>query len=196
MKFFLIISAIGLTSLTFAACNNNTKTSAGNGGKDTASSVATASFDKNSGSKPTEAVKGLVASYLQLKNSLAADNSSQAAMAGAALAEGFDKFDKSALTNAQKKSFQDIADDAKEMAEHIGKSADKLPHQREHFDMLSKDMYDLVKLLGAGQPLYVDRCPMYNDKKGAIWLSEVKEIKNPYLGSKMPDCGSIEETLK
>ncbi len=37
---------------------------------------------------------------------------------------------------------------------------------------------------------------MANDGKGAIWLSEVKEIKNPYLGSKMPDCGSVKETIK
>jgi hypothetical protein len=138
----------------------------------------------------------LVSNYLQLKNGLAKDNSNDAATAGAALADGFGKFDKSALTADQKKSFEDIADDAKEMAEHIGKSAGNIPHQREHFDMLSKDMYDLVKLFGAGQLLYVDHCPMYNDKKGADWLSETKEIKNPYMGSAMSTCGSVKEELK
>jgi hypothetical protein len=29
-----------------------------------------------------------------------------------------------------------------------------------------------------------------------MWLSETKEIKNPYLGQKMPDCGTVEEEIK
>ncbi|MES2108955.1 MAG: DUF3347 domain-containing protein [Bacteroidota bacterium] len=146
--------------------------------------------------KASESVRGLVANYLQLKNAITKDNSNDAATAGKALAEGFSKFDQSTLSAAQKKSFTDISDDAHEMSEHIGESAGKLPHQREHFDMLSKDMVDLVKLLGAGQPLFVDHCPMYNNNKGADWLSETKEIKNPYLGTKMPTCGSVKEELK
>ena len=62
--------------------------------------------------------------------------------------------------------------------------------------MLSKDVYDLVKAFGGGQVLYKNFCPMYNDKKGAIWLSETKTIKNPYYGKKMLTCGSVQEELK
>ena len=62
--------------------------------------------------------------------------------------------------------------------------------------MLSKDVYDLVKTFGAGKPLYQDFCPMYNDKKGATWLSETKEIKNPYLEQKMPTYGTVKEVIK
>jgi hypothetical protein len=32
---------------------------------------------------------------------------------------------------------------------------------------------------------------MYKKGKGAFWLSETKEIKNPYLGKTMPTCGTI-----
>ena len=106
------------------------------------------------------------------------------------------KMNKTSLTADKKKTWDNLSDDAKEMAEHIGKNADKLEHQREHFDMLSKDMYDMVKAFGGGQTLYQDFCPMYNDKKGATWLSETKEIKNPYLGKKMPTCGSVKEEIK
>jgi hypothetical protein len=35
---------------------------------------------------------------------------------------------------------------------------------------------------------------MYDNGK-ATWLSEIKEIKNPYLGKKMDTCGAIKETL-
>jgi hypothetical protein len=32
--------------------------------------------------------------------------------------------------------------------------------------------------------------------KKASWLSDSKEIKNPYYGEKMNDCGSVKATLK
>ncbi|PAW95359.1 hypothetical protein CKK33_18385 [Mucilaginibacter sp. MD40] len=201
MKNLIIISAIGLASLSIVACNNNTKKASADATKDTTASTTTASTTSSTAksgvdAKTSASVKEMVANYLQLKNALTNDNSNDAATAGKTLSEGFVKLDKSVLTADQKKAYTDIADDAKEMAEHIGISGGKLPHQREHFDMLSKDMYDLVKLFGPSLPLYVDRCPMFNDKKGAIWLSETKEIKNPYLGSAMPTCGSIKEELK
>ena len=84
----------------------------------------------------------------------------------------------------------------KEHAEHIGKNAGKIDHQREHFSMMSEDIYSLVKAFGGGQALYNDFCPMFNDKKGAMWLSETREIKNPYMGSKMPTCGRVDEKIQ
>lgn len=133
--------------------------------------------------------------YLKLKNALSIDNGKNAAAAGNELVKAFAGFDQSKLTASQKKTYADIVDDAKEHAEHISLNATNVPHQREHFDLLSKDIYDIAKLLGAGREIYVDRCPMYNKGKGAIWLSEVKDIKNPYFGKAMSTCGAIKETL-
>jgi hypothetical protein len=195
MKNLIIVSVIILASFSMIACNNTNKTAA-NSTKDTTATAKSTTAKAGVDSKTATSVKEMVGNYLQLKNALTKDNSSEAATAGKALSDGFAKLDQSVLTPTQKKSFTDIADDAKEMAEHIGMSGGKLPHQREHFDMLSKDMYDLVKLFGAGQTLFVDHCPMYNDKKGAIWLSETKEIKNPYMGSGMSTCGMVQEELK
>ncbi|MGF7080929.1 DUF3347 domain-containing protein [Mucilaginibacter sp. UYCu711] len=200
MKNLIIMCMLSIASFAILACNNTSKSSTTN--TDTTgiinpSSAAMSTTAKGGvDPKTTASVKEMVGNYLQLKNALTKDNSSDAATAGKALSTGFAKLDQSLLTTTQKKSFTDIADDAKEMAGHIGMSGGKLPHQREHFDMLSKDMYDLVKLFGAAQPLFVDHCPMYNDKKGAVWLSETKEIKNPYMGSGMSTCGTIQEELK
>jgi Cu(I)/Ag(I) efflux system membrane fusion protein len=33
------------------------------------------------------------------------------------------------------------------------------------------------------------------DNKGAYWLSNVSEIKNPYFGEKMLTCGSVQDSL-
>ena len=146
--------------------------------------------------KAAVSVKEIANAYLQLKNAFTKDNSNAAAAAGTTLQNAFMNFDKTALSEAQKKTFEDIADDAKEHAEHIGKNGGNIAHQREHFEMLSKDIYDLVKAFGGGQVLYKDFCPMYNKGKGAFWISETKEISNPYLGKAMPTCGTVKEEIK
>lgn len=195
MKNSIIIVVLAITFLTITACNHAKNTSSDHTGK-----VAAAVSASNGKQDPTPelrtSVNGIISNYLQLKNALAADNSNDAATAGKAIATGLVKFDRNLLTREQKKSFDDIASDAKEMAEHIGESAGKLPHQREHFEMLSQDMIDLAKLVKTERTLYIDHCPMYNNNKGANWLSEIKSIKNPYLGSKMTTCGSVKEELK
>ena len=140
-------------------------------------------------------IKEIVTNYLTLKNALTKDDTNGAADAGKALYATFNKINSNSIDTKLKAIYLDIADDAKESAEHIGDNAGKLDHQREHFVMLSKDLNDLIKTFGAGQKLYQDFCPMADDGKGAIWISETNEIKNPYLGAKMPTCGSIKKEL-
>jgi hypothetical protein len=149
----------------------------------------------NSKSIKNSSTAVLLAAYLNLKNALIEDNDKNAASAGNELVKAFSDFDRSTLSTEQQKTYINIEDDAREHAEHIGKNAGNIPHQREHFDMLSKDIYDLIKLTGISHGLYVDSCPMYNNSKGAIWISEIKEIKNPYFGKAMPSCGSIRKTI-
>jgi len=139
-------------------------------------------------------IKSLVQNYIGVKNALTNSNEAEAAAASAKITEAMKGFDKSLLTAEQKKVYDDIESDLKEHAEHIAKS--KIDHQREHFSTMSTDVYDLVKAFGAGMTLYHDHCPMANDNKGAMWLSESKDIRNPYFGEKMMTCGSVEEMFK
>jgi hypothetical protein len=141
-------------------------------------------------------IKEIINSYLQIKNALTEDNSTAAATAGKKLTVAFKNFDKSTLPEAQKKTYEDVEADAIENAEHIGANGGKIAHQREHFELLSKDIYDLVKTFGAGQVLYKVFDSMFNSGKGAFWLSETKEIKNPYMGKAMLTSGSIKEEIK
>lgn len=206
MKNIIIGFAIIVTTL--AACNSGNKQSAVTNkedkNKDTAMAMPQRSTADSAGTNPSTVVdssvfpaKEIIAGYLQLKNALTKDNGKDAATAGNAMVTALTKVDMKTLSKEQMKSYMNVADDLKENAEHIGANAGKIDHQREHFEMLSKDMADLVKTFGnGGQTLYKDFCPMANDGKGAIWISEVKEIKNPYLGSKMPTCGSVKETIK
>jgi len=135
----------------------------------------------------------IITDYLSLKNALASDNDKAAANAGKQLFITLKNVDMKTIPANKHKEYMDIAENAKENAEHIGDNAAKIDHQREHLASLSKDVSDLIALFGTTQKLYQDYCPMYNDGKGAIWISEAKTIKNPYYGSKMLTCGSVKK---
>lgn len=145
------------------------------------------------GDQSTSKSNLLVANYLELKDALVADNKDGAAKAGGMMVSAFNSFDISSFSSEQQEELKDILEDAKEHAEHIEKSP--IDHQREHFDVLSKDIIDLIAITGTDRTLYQDYCPMYNDNKGAQWLSADKEIKNPYYGSKMMTCGRVQKQI-
>jgi hypothetical protein len=135
----------------------------------------------------------IIDNYLKVKNALVADNQEEAADAGGSLVADFEDFDKSSYSSEEQQELTDIIEDAKEHAEHISESP--MEHQREHFDILSKDVIDMIAITGTGKKLYQEFCPMYNDNKGAAWLSTTKEIKNPYFGSKMMGCGEVQKEI-
>ena len=135
----------------------------------------------------------IVKDYLVLKNALVADNDRAAANAGKQLFANLNKVDMKTIAANKHKEFMDIFENAKENAEHIGDNAGKIDHQREHLASLSKDVSDLIALFGTTQKLYQNYCPMYNDGKGAVWISEAKAIKNPYYGNQMLTCGSVKK---
>lgn len=144
----------------------------------------------------TFSIAPVLKDYLALKNALAADNDKAAANAGKQLFATLNNVDMKIIPANKHKDYMDIAGNAKENAEHIGDNAGKIDHQREHLASLSKDIDDLITLFGAPQKLYQDKCPMYNDGKGAIWISETKEIKNPYYGKQMLACGSVKKEYR
>ena len=140
-------------------------------------------------------INEIVTNYLKLKNALVKDDSKAAANAGKALYVTLNSTDTKSLNAKFKKEYVDIADDAKEHVAHIGDNSGKIEHQREHFAMLSKDINDFVQTFGTTQKLYQDYCPMYDEGKSGYWISETKEIKNPYFGSQMLTCGSVTKTF-
>ncbi len=186
-----LLVGLALSAFSLSACNNSSNKSSSANNLSDSSATATSRV-----SPFTSPVNGILQIYLQMKNDFANDDSKGAAVAGKTMLKAFNDFDESILKDNEKKTFQDIAADAKENAEHIGENAGNIKHQREHFDMLSKDIYELVKTSAAAELIYVDYCPMYNDNKGAMWLSETKVIKNPYFGKEMETCGSVKEELK
>ena len=178
MKKIFIVLVTG--SIFFASCKNNGQSTK----KDN---------DNKKDTTGRASVNDIMAGYLDLKNALANDNSHEASIHARAISGALEKFDKKTLSPQQISIYNDLEDDIKENAEHI--STSEIDHQREHFQILSEDMYQLLNATGTNQTLYIDFCPMYDKGNGAIWISEIKEIKNPYMGSKMPSCGSIKKEI-
>lgn len=79
----------------------------------------------------------------------------------------------------------------------LNKAVDKLAEakglekQRAVFNEVSTTLWQIVKSADKLNALvYYQYCPM----KKAYWLSNEKEIKNPYYGSAMLNCGRVSET--
>ncbi|MEO7802053.1 MAG: DUF3347 domain-containing protein [Ginsengibacter sp.] len=197
----LIIMATALAAVAFTACNNNgNKATDAPDKADHGNMVDSGMHQKNDGEYTgmleSASMNTVVNAYLQVKNALANDDAKAAATAGNEVATAITNVDLTGFNAAQKKMYDEVKEEIKEHGIHIGNNGGKIAHQREHFETMSKDMYDLVKVVGPSQTMYYTHCPMYNNNKGANWLSEVKEIRNPYLGKKMPDCGTVKEELK
>ena len=69
--------------------------------------------------------------------------------------------------------------------------------QRHEYIQFNLAFYESIKMFGLeNSTAYFQYCPMANDDKGAYWLSNNKEIRNPYFGDAMLSCGETKETVK
>lgn len=76
------------------------------------------------------------------------------------------------------------------------KTANSIEAQRLAYADFNKSLYRAIKMFGiSGVKIFYQFCPMYQDQKGAYWLSATKEIKNPYYGPTMPTCGETKEVI-
>ncbi|WP_020528089.1 DUF3347 domain-containing protein [Flexithrix dorotheae] len=123
-----------------------------------------------------EGTPGMLETYYFLKDALVATDADIAKKAAKLLAE---------------KSEGEI----KSAAEKIISSED-VETQRAEFENISKELFEKVKNEGENsEEVYQQYCPMAFDNKGAFWLSKKEEVKNPYFGDKMLNCGYVKETL-
>lgn len=131
-------------------------------------------------------------SYYAVKDALVDSNAEAASSAADKLVEKLAAVDDTKLTAAQNAVWTKRSVALKKDASHINKNKE-IVHQREHFETLSINMYAVIKAIAANSAdVYLHYCPM----RKASWLSESKEVKNPYYGKKMLDCGDVKATLK
>lgn len=74
-------------------------------------------------------------------------------------------------------------------------ATDDLGRQRKIFSELSNEMEVLLKGNIISGKIYKDFCPMVFGS-GAFWLSSIEDVRNPYYGAKMINCGKISEVME
>lgn len=145
--------------------------------------------------KQNEAVTAVISSYFKLQEALVKSDAKQAAAAADELHKTIGNVDMSALRTEEHTVWMKVADKLSADAKAIAGTSD-LKKQRTLLASLSENMHTLAKAANLSEPIYYNNCPMFNDGKGANWLSAEKTIKNPYYGSQMLSCGKTVETIE
>jgi len=134
--------------------------------------------------------------YFDLKNALADDEPEKAREHGRELKLQLTNTGQHSLDGEHHMFWMDQYEDMEESVEKL-LDAVNIEEIRVHFEPLSEAFIETARTLGAiDQTWYVAFCPMYDDDRGAYWLSEFEEIKNPYFGDMMLRCGEVRETLR
>jgi len=210
----IIIVFVGLTAVMLSACNGGNQATekkdamnsdkmakmeadtskAGDSTKKIDAPVIKASFT-NVSTDVSAHINEVLSHYFHVKHALTKDDAVEAKNGATMLLQVISQFDNSLLSAEQKPEYTKHITAIKEHADGIVKSAD-IDAERMHFSELSTHLHELVKAFGASKKIYYDHCPMAFNNKGANWLNDVAAIQNPYLGAKMPDCGSVEQVIE
>lgn len=150
----------------------------------------------NISSKAKAELSPLMDTYLSLKDNLAGDNLKDALASAEELKTVTSKVNMSLFTGEAHNVWMKHSGI---LQEELNKAilVDDIEKLRDHFIVISDQIIMLIKTFGSiDKPVYIDFCPMANDNKGAEWLSVEKEIRNPYFGSSMLNCGEIKNEVK
>lgn len=145
--------------------------------------------------KGTSQLKAIFDNYFAVKEALVRTDAGTSSAKAAALVKAIKAVEMAKLDAEEHTVWMKVMKDLTANAEKIA-ATKEVVKQRETFALLSKDMYALAKVSKLDTAVYYQHCPMYNDGKGANWLSKEEAVKNPYYGAQMLTCGSTVETLK
>jgi membrane fusion protein, copper/silver efflux system len=134
--------------------------------------------------------------YIVLKNAFFSSDEMKVKQAAKEVLQALDKTDMNLLKGDAMNRWMELLPNLESHLKQIA-SSDDLEAQRKTFSLFNDVYYKAIITFGLmGKTVYYQFCPMMNNNKGAYWLSETKDIRNPYYGKAMPTCGETRETLK
>ena len=97
--------------------------------------------------------------------------------------------------SAKPERYKDLVDKLHGSAHQF--TPNNIDQARVEFGQFSADLIAFLRefMPQLDNPLYAVRCPMWN-KSPAVWLQDSTDVRNPFLGSDMPSCGTVQETLR
>ncbi len=137
----------------------------------------------------------LITEYLAAKDALVADNFEVAQ-------NHISNFTKEVRSNnemnehKEHQKMHEIHHSTMLMAVEKASSAKNIGELRGSLEGITTELVKAVENQGYNKSaLFVQFCPMANDGKGAKWMSDKEEIRNPYFGKKMHKCGATVKTI-
>ena len=141
-------------------------------------------------------LSGLLTPYLTMKDAFVKTNSTDAAKASKDIKAALGKIDMKLVKGDAHNAWMKLLVTLNESVAKIESSSD-VQLQRKAFAELSDSYYAAIQQFDiSGLEAYYQFCPMAFNDKGAHWISQSKEIKNPYFGEKMMKCGYTKAELK
>jgi Cu(I)/Ag(I) efflux system membrane fusion protein len=133
--------------------------------------------------------------YLRLKDALITSDINKTSYTIHLLHTSINKIDMSLLEGESHMEWMKLNKKLNLSISDIVNSKD-LSTQRIAFANLSSLMFEAIKIFKISDVSYYHFCPMANNDKGAYWLSDTKEIRNPYFGDEMLECGEIKKVIR
>lgn len=174
----ILMNGIAIVFAASTACQSGTTTKSAE--HETHEESSTAAESGNPQFKD-EKLKAVYQHYIHLKTALVKTDAKEAQAGATAL--------QTALAAAGNKK-------GAELAAKIAASSD-IKIQRNDFDVLSAEVEGVIRTAGLKSgKIYKQYCPMAKDGDGAYWLASESEVKNPYFGDEMLNCGEVKEEIK
>lgn len=136
-------------------------------------------------SKTNPQLSKLYQNYIAIKSALASDDFKKTSVAAGEFLKTASSMNSKSL---DEKKLNALKSDSKTIA-----TAKNIEAQRKPFYKLSEVMIAVAKESKISEKtIYVQYCPMAEGS----WLSNEKQIVNPYYGSSMLKCGSVKSEIK
>ncbi len=133
--------------------------------------------------------------YFELKNSLVESHYQKAFSATSALGPLLNEIDMGLLDDEAHSAWMEHQPHLEDNINQLEQAKD-IARQRQIFSPLSDRLAEVVEAFGIDrETVFLAYCPMAFDDEGAFWLSEFKEIKNPYYGDAMLACGEVKKEI-
>ncbi len=145
--------------------------------------------------KFTDQLTNFVNQYFELKNSLVQSDYELSQSNAKKLESALNKIEMKLLDDNAHNIWMQHYPALKKQIELFIKAND-IEKQREVLSPLSNLLIETINIFRLKLEIaFVTYCPMAIDDKGAYWLSEFEEIRNPYFGDAMLECGEVRKKI-
>ena len=135
-------------------------------------------------------LENVIIKYYDIKDALVSSDPLGTAKASSEFVTFVQNVKAESLAPVERNAFAAAKDKIVASAKAMAASRE-ITKQRSEFQQLSTHIMSAGKNAKLSKPSYIAYCPM----KKAYWISAEKEIKNPYYGASMLNCGSVKETI-